>query len=456
MAFKPKVVVIGAGLAGLAAAHHLGRHGFQAAVLEAAPRPGGRVAQYAIDNVTLELGCNFFLETYPAVKKLANQLGVPLKRTPRPVHSGIYRGRRFHALRGGQQIPDVLKTARTMFSFQLLSPAGLWRSLQFARLLKRESGFLELDSLAQILKLDTAESAADVLSRFGDEPLDWLYGPGLTGYAFAPLDQIGAACAKAILWHNGLNGSAWPCIPDGGLKTLIEALVTSGGSNIRTSTPVQQITIENATAKGVMTNSGWIAADAVICCTTASIAVKIAANLPAALRGALRRVTYSKCCRVFFGLESNPLPHDWYAVSFPPKSGSWITGLSNAAVLMPETVPKGMTVIDALVIDKASDSLLALSDAEVVKQVLDETARMVPKMPRRLLFAHVHRWPEATGLAPGGSLSELHQMQHQGLSEINGFFVAGDYLGVPCADTAVRSGLEAAAAAIVYLNQQRR
>ena len=34
----------------------------------------------------------------------------------------------------------------------------------------------------------------------------------------------------------------------------------------------------------------------------------------------LDRVTYSKCCRVVFGLDSTPFPEGWYGVAFP---GSW-------------------------------------------------------------------------------------------------------------------------------------
>lgn len=44
MSDKKKIVVIGAGWAGLGATHHLAQQGYDVTLLEAAPYPGGLVA----------------------------------------------------------------------------------------------------------------------------------------------------------------------------------------------------------------------------------------------------------------------------------------------------------------------------------------------------------------------------------------------------------------------------
>lgn len=451
-----KVLVVGAGLAGLACAYALRKDGFDVDVLEAAPEPGGRVVRQTVDGFQVDLGANLFLETYTTAGRVADQLGVPMRRTPVPIHSGIYRNGRFHGLYGDNRPGSLWKTARTMLSLQLLSPKGLWQAIKFAKMLQAQKDHLDFDDHKRLLHLDTGESAAEFFqTQIGTEALEWLYGPGLSGYTFAHPEQIGAAYALATLWHNGLNGIAWPCRPEGGMGAFVAALAQACGSGLRLSTPVRRIVLEDGVAKGVITNAGFIAADAVICATTASAAVEIMPDLPPAVSATLRRVTYSSCCRVFFGVEASPFLRDWYAVGFPRKTGTFITGMSNAAVLAPETVPEGKALIDALVIDRQAQELFALSDEQVQEQVLAEALKYVPQMSRAPLFAYVQRWPEAMCLAPGGTMTALQRLRQDGFGGVSGLFLAGDYMAVPSLNGALRSGLDAAGAAAGYLRAGR-
>ena len=216
------------------------------------------------------------------------------------------------------------------------------------------------------------------------------------------------------------------------------------GTDIRLSTPVSRIVLEDGVAKGVVTDAGFIESDAVVCATTATAALEIAPDLPPDIGDVLRRVTYSRCCRVFFGVDSSPFPRDWYAVAFPRQIGALMIGMSNAAVLAPETVPEGTALIDALVIDRQADGLFALSDDEVRDRVLSEVRRYFPAMSGEPRVTLVHRWREAVCLAPGGTMAALYRMRQQNFGGVKGLFLAGDYMGVPSANAALRSGLDTA------------
>lgn len=452
---KPKVVVVGAGMAGLAATYALRKHGIDVTLFEAEPYPGGRVIRKDVEGFRVDLGANFFFETYETTRRIAEDLGVPLRRTRVPIHSGIYRNGSFHGLYGDNRPANAWKTARTLLSFRLLSPKGLWQVARFARMLRARGSDLSFEDISGMLDLDTGESAAEFFeSNIGTEALDRLFGPGLSGYTFAHPEQVSAACAMAIAWQTGLNGVAWPCLPEGGIGTFVNALVDACGASIRLSTPVRRIAIEGGVAQGVVTDAGFTKCDATVCATTAPTAIDIAPDLPPAIGDVLRRVTYSRCCRVFFGVDSSPFPADWYAVAFPRRTGALMTGMSNATVLAPETAPQGKAIVDALVIERQADGLFALSDGEIRNRVLSEIHAYFPGMAREPLFTVVHKWREALSLVPGGTMTALDRLRQGNFEDARGLHLAGDYFGVPSVNAALRSGLNAASSIIESTSSQ--
>ena len=456
MSRNRKVLVVGAGMAGLGAAYTLRKHELDVTVFEASPHAGGRIFGEEVDGFHIDIGSNIFLETYGTVRQLAEELGVSLKRTPVPINGGVYHNGKFYGFYAGNELRNLFKTAKTILSFQLLSPNGLWQALRCLRMLNARSHDLSFDDHSRMLDLDTGESAAGFFeSNFGTEFLERLVGPNLSCYTFGRPEQVGVAYAMAVLWHFSMNGAAWPIRPGGkGRGAFMDALVRACDESIRTSTPVRRIVLEDGVARGVVTEAGFVEADAVICATTATTALKIAPDLPLDISDVLRRVTYSKCCRVFFGVDSSPFPPDWYAVNFPRQTGALMIGMSNSAVLAPQSVPEGKALIDALVIDKQAEELLALNDEQVGERVLAEIRKYVPAMPKEPLFVRVYRWDEAVCLAPGGMMTALAQMRRQSLDHVKGLFLAGEYMGVPSTNGALRSGIDAADDCAAFVSRQ--
>lgn len=106
------VVIIGGGVAGLAAAHHLTRAGATVAVLEAADRVGGRAVTEELDGFRLDRGSHLLVSSYPELSRTP-ALG---DLTLRPFAPGIclHNGRRTQRIGAVRSTRVALATARAL------------------------------------------------------------------------------------------------------------------------------------------------------------------------------------------------------------------------------------------------------------------------------------------------------------------------------------------------------
>jgi oxygen-dependent protoporphyrinogen oxidase len=71
-----KVVIIGGGISGLAAAYYLAKAGATATIVESRPRLGGVIQTEHVDGCTIEAGPDSFLSVKPAAMDLIRELGL--------------------------------------------------------------------------------------------------------------------------------------------------------------------------------------------------------------------------------------------------------------------------------------------------------------------------------------------------------------------------------------------
>ena len=94
------VAVVGAGIAGLAAAHELHRRGASFVVLERAPRAGGVILSEEVDGFTIDAGPDALLVQKPDAIALCEELGLASRLIPTkpPRIAYVQRGGRLHPL----------------------------------------------------------------------------------------------------------------------------------------------------------------------------------------------------------------------------------------------------------------------------------------------------------------------------------------------------------------------
>ena len=262
-----RVVVVGAGLAGLAAADVLAAAGHEPLVLEARDRVGGRVHSLALDNgAIVEMGAEFILPGCDEVLGLADRFGLGLW------DKGMRYGER--EPRGVEVADGAIEGAVAAIDAALTAGAG--EGLSVRGLLER----LDLDPGAREAILARAEVSA---AADGD---------------LVPAHELGLLARVSDLPAPGIAG---------GNQCLAEALADAvGRERIHLGSPVRSATVTTGGVE-VRTETGVLAADACVIAVPASVASGIAIDGVPGAAEALAAIAYGHAAKLFVPLPA-PVP----------------------------------------------------------------------------------------------------------------------------------------------------
>ncbi len=256
-----RVVVVGAGFAGLAAADELARSGAEVRVLEARDRVGGRVHSMRFGDAVLERGAEWVLPGHSTIRSLAERFGLGL------VLKGAHYGDRDP--RGGEAVSreELLEAAARICAADL-------------------DGAGTIDEALRLLELRPAvyEALRSRIDVSAGHPADDLEARGLqeTGAAFGAFDS-----------HTVLGGNQRIAEE---LAAPLEVSLSSAARGIAWS----------ETGARVQTDSGELDADALVLAIPASLtgSVEFDPPLPAPKRRALDAVVYGQTAKLFVALRT--------------------------------------------------------------------------------------------------------------------------------------------------------
>ncbi|MEU8576328.1 protoporphyrinogen oxidase [Streptomyces asoensis] len=300
------VVVIGAGVSGLAAAHRLLARGARVTVLEASDRVGGKLLPGEIAGARVDLGAESMLARRPEAVALAREVGLADRlRPPATATASIWTRGALRPMPKGH-VMGVPGTATALAG--VLSDEGLARIEQDAHLPRTEVG-------------DDVAVGAYVAARLGREVVDRLVEPLLGGVYAGDAYRISLRSAvpqlyRAALTHTSLtqavreiqgaaaaNARTGPVFMGlvGGVGTLPLAVaesVRARGGEIRTGVPVTGLRRAPGDGWRVTAGERELHADAVVVAVPAPAAADLLATESPAAAAALRTVEYASMALV--------------------------------------------------------------------------------------------------------------------------------------------------------------
>ena len=302
-----RVVVLGAGLAGLGAAYNLLRHGYEVIVLEAQERPGGRV-QTARDGLRrgghAELGAVRIFETHEYTLRYVNEFGLELVPYDSGTRAFYMQGKRFLAPPAGQPWPL----------------AGFHPDEQpdpFARFPEYFlSGFAKLGdvfdpgwpgSVPSALELDRTTLADYMRAQGASEAwLDWFY---------AHEGRVGRANAAALFAMVAVADGNIVRSIRGGNDRLPYAFVAALGSRVKHGSEVVRIAqARDGVTVGYQDRTGLheIAADRCVCALPFAPLRRVNIATPFSDRkmAAIRELQYMAAARCYFQTRTRFWQHD--------------------------------------------------------------------------------------------------------------------------------------------------
>lgn len=398
MSDRPRIAVIGGGIAGLAAAHRLVDEPVDVELFEASGRVGGRIDEAEVAGIVVPTAGDNFLARRPEMIELAEALGMMgTLEAPEARDARIFRDGALHPIP-----PSVLGVPADLDALAecgLVSEAGLARAAE--------------DLAMPDDRPDGDESVGDLVRRrLGDEVLEYVVDPLLGGINAGDSDRLSSTAGvpqigelarrhRSLLEAAAQVRASAPAAGEpvflttrGGLVRIVDRLsdvLVSAGVAIRLSSPVFDL-LPQGDRWGVDGSTF----EAAIVSTPAHAAARLVEPIAPTCAEVMAGIDYSSVAMVVLVLPGDSLPVDGTlsGVLVPRLLGHHVTAVSFASHKWPSLGAGGRSVLRVSVGRRTDTRWMELSDAELVSVVQADLAAIVGTTVEPL-GAHVVRWADA-------------------------------------------------------------
>jgi oxygen-dependent protoporphyrinogen oxidase len=449
-----RVVVIGGGISGLAAAHRLTEldSSLQVTLLEASSRLGGTLQTDERDGFLLERGPDSFISEKPEAVALAKRLGLEsrlIETNPDHRRSFIVRGGRLRPVPEGFQLmaPSRIWPFLTTDIFSVLGKARMAADLVLPR---RKTNGLSDESLSSFVR-----------RRLGREALERMAQPMVGGIytadpevlslratlpRFLDMEREHRSLILAMLRktrrESGTSGARYSLFLsfDRGMEVLVRVL---GRCEVRLNTRV--VAIERERGFKLKTDKEEpLYADAIVLAVPAYVAARLISNLNPSLAAQLDRINYASTATINLAYRREAVRHplDGFGFVVPFVEKRSLIACSFSSVKFPGRAPENHVLLRAFVGGALHPDIFSLEASEMLGRV-ETDLRELLGITERPLFAEVSKWEKSMPQYEVGHLDRVAAIESE-LAQLPNLQLAGNaYRGAGIPDC-IRSGETAA------------
>ena len=436
-----RVVIVGGGIAGLAAAHELGRDGASVTVIESATSVGGKLRVSDVDGLPVDEGAEQIVLRAPEGVALVRSVGLGddlvtparsgaglvvrgrLRPLPSPTVLGVPAS--LASLRGVLTAAERLRAAA-----DLVLPASASESdVSVASLVSRRLGHAVVDRLVEPLLGGVYAGRPDELSAAATLP------------QLAPLKGSLIRTARRVTSNSSDSGPVFATLR-GGLGRLPAAVATASGAELvlrRTVRRIERTADGWQVVHGPTTDEQSVTADAVVVAVPAAPASRLLADVAPAAAAELAGIDYASMAIV---------TTVWSGGELPAGTGYLVPAVERRSVKgVTFTSAKwgmdtgGRQVIRCSIGRHGDVADLQRDDDELVELAVAELRRTVG-LAGSPVAARVSRWGGGLPQYAVGHLDRIRRVR-DAVAAVPGLAVCGaayDGVGVPAC---IRSGQQA-------------
>jgi oxygen-dependent protoporphyrinogen oxidase len=463
-----RVVVVGGGVSGLAAAHRLVTRAAQSQssqsplevlLLEASSRLGGTVRTHRRDGFLLEGGPDSFISEKPEALRLAKEIGLEKNLVgTNEAH------RRAFIVRHGRlrPVPE---------GFQLLAPSRLLPFATSGIVSWRGKARIALEMFVPRRRGEADESLAEfVRRRFGREALERIAQPLVGGIytadpeqlslratmpRFIEMERAAGSVTRAMLkarrraasQARGTSGARYSLFLsfDDGMQLLTDRLAALlPRDSVRLGARVESLDFDAGAWRLRLGSDETITADAVCLALPAYAAAALLRAADATLADDLEAIPYASTATVNLAYRRAAIPHplDGFGFVVPFVERRAALACTFSSVKFDARAPAGHALLRAFVGGALQPEMFALDEDAMVAAVREDL-RALLGVTEPPLFAHVEKWSRSMAQYTVGHTNRVARIRGR-LARLPSLQLAGNaYEGAGLPDC-IRSGWKAA------------
>jgi oxygen-dependent protoporphyrinogen oxidase len=462
-----RIIVVGGGIAGLAAAHHLvelNRErslGLELMLLEASPRLGGAIATERVSDFLVEAGPDSFITEKPWALRLCERLDLTARLvSTQATYQKIY----------------IVHDGRLVLlpeGFFLLAPTRFWPFVQTPLFSWGGKLRMAAEFFIPYGGQDGDESLGSfVRRRFGAEALERVAQPLVGGIYASDPDKLSLAATMPrfqemernkqsiirAMWseqkrrarnRESGSGARWSLFVTlaNGMQEFVDAIAkTLPEGSIRLSSPVTNLSRDESQKRWRITieTSESFDADAVILAIPAFRAAEMLGDIASDAGDELKKIIYASTATVSLAYRSDnfPVKLDSFGFVVPAIERRKIMACTFSSMKYPGRAPAGHVLLRAFVGGSLQPELFQDNDAAMEKNVREDLADLLG-VTAQPIFSRIWRHPNSMPQYHVGHLARVQRIE-TALGRFTTLALAGSaYHGVGISDC-VRMGEEAA------------